>query len=612
MSLRIKLLFAGLPLALALVFTGVFSMFHVDALGATSGSILHDNYRSVLAAQQMSEALERMDRAAILRVLPADEDATAIAQQSRAAFADALAQQQQNLTEPGEADVSTQLAAAWHDYVTQYDAFVAAPSARAYLGELAPRFTEVKSAAAEILALNQAAMVRKSDAARASAQRARTLVLLSLLGALALGSLGSLWIAARVLQPLLELSAVARRLGAGDLSARATPTGDDEIASVGRELDEMATRLDAFHKSSLGELLRAQLAAQAAIDSIPDPVVVLGLDGKLLSSNRAAEVDLGVGVQHGDPLACIEPPLRAAIAHVRDHVLGGNGPYVPRGFEEVVALATDEGERAYLPRASPLVGHEGDVIGVSVIVQDVTRLRRFDQLRNDMIATVAHEFRTPLTSLRMAIHLVIEGAAGEPTAKQLELLSAGRDDCERLQSIVDDLLDIAKLQAGKVELDREPVRAAALIERTLDAHRADADRQQITFEIHVTPGLDDVLVDRSRVQLVFDNLVHNALRHAPPASAISLRAEPHGDAVRFTVEDRGPGIPEELQSRVFDRFFRVPGTQASGAGLGLSIAREIVEAHGGRIGVSGAAGRGAAFWFTIPTRVPAADDAPRS
>ena len=612
MSLRIKLLFAALPLALALVFTGVFSMFHVDALGATSGSILHDNYRSVLAAQRMKESVERMDRAALFRVLAADQKATALADLQRRTFAEELAKQQENITEPGEAAVSAQLSAAWSDYLAHYDGFTAAPSALAYFAELEPRFTAVKSAADEILALNQDAMVRKSDAARASAQRARTLVLLSLLGALALGSLGSWWIAARVLRPLLEISAVARRLGAGDLSARANPTGDDEIAGVARELDEMATRLDAFRKSSLGELLRAQLASQAAIDSIPDPVLVLGLDGMLLSSNRAAEVDLGVGVDRREPLARIEPPLRAAILHVRDHVLGGNGPYVPRGFEEVVALATDEGERAYLPRASPLVSHEGVVIGVSVIVQDVTRLRRFDQLRNDMIATVAHEFRTPLTSLRMAIHLVIEGAAGQPTPKQLELLGAGRDDCERLQSIVDDLLDIAKLQAGKVELDREPVAAAALIERTIDAHRADAERQQITFESHVTPSLDDVLVDRSRVQLVFDNLVHNALRHAPRASAISLRAEPQGEAVRFTVEDRGPGIPEELQARVFDRFFRVPGTQASGAGLGLSIAREIVEAHGGRIGVTGAAGRGAAFWFTIPTRPPGPADAPRS
>lgn len=604
MSLRLKLLLAALPLALALVLVGVVSALTVDTLGATSGRILRDNYRSVLAAQRMKESIERMDSAALFWVVGAPEKAEAQAREHGAAFESELQRQEENITEPGEDLVTTRLRAAWTDYLERYGAFEAAPDASRYFAELEPRFLVVKSTADEILALNQDAMVRKSDAARETAERARSIVTWSSIGALGLGLFASFWLTSRLLRPLDNLSLVARRLGEGELSVRANVMGTDEIASVAREFNEMAARLETFRKSSLGELLQAQLASQATIDSIPDPVVVFGAGGRVLSSNQAADADLRLEGAEGNPLAMVEPTLRAALEHARDHVLSGKGPYVPKGFEDAVAVAAAEGERWYLPRASPLYTEEEGVTGVTVIVQDVTRLRRFDELRNNMIATVAHEFRTPLTSLRMAIHLCVEGAAGDLNAKQLDLLGAAREDCERLQGIVDDLLDLARLQAGKIELDREPVPPEGLVDQTIDAHRDEAERQQVALESRVTPSLDDVSVDRSRIQLVFDNLVSNALRHAPKGSTVVILAEPHGDGVRFTVRDDGAGIAEEHHARIFDRFFRIPGDPVSGAGLGLSIAREIVEAHGGDIGVTSSPGRGAAFWFTIPVRGP--------
>jgi signal transduction histidine kinase len=420
--------------------------------------------------------------------------------------------------------------------------------------------------------------------------------------ALVLGVFASTRLTSRVLRPLDDLSRVARRLGEGELSARASVLGRDEIAGVGKEFNEMAARLEAFRKSSLGELLQAQLASQATIDSIPDPVVVFGTGGRVLNHNESAKTDLRLAVAEDSPLTTVEPTLRAALEHARDHVLSGKGPYMPRGFEDAVAVTASDGQRWYLPRAAPLYDERGGVTGATLIVQDITRLRRFDELRDNMIATVAHEFRTPLTSLRMAIHLCVEGAAGDLGDKQLDLLGAAREDCERLQVIVDDLLDLARFQAGKVELDREPWSPENLVEQTLGDFREEAHRRQVTLEALVTPSLDDVLVDRSRILLVFANIVGNALQHSPPGGTVTLRAEPVPEHVRFTVEDQGPGIPEEHRSRIFDRFFRVPHDPASGAGLGLSISREIVETNGGRIGVTRAPGHGAAFWFTLPTR----------
>ena len=602
MSVRVKLMLAGVPLALALVLAVVVSVIGIDSLSAVSAGILQENYRSVIAAQRMKESIERLDSAALFRVLGATEKADALVAAHRVAFEAELGAQEHNVTEPGEDDVTAGLRDAWVDYHHHYEDFSRAPTAETYFAELEPRFLAVKSAADEVLALNQDAMVRKSDAARQTADDTNTIVMWSSIVAIMLGLFASARFTSRVLRPLDDLSFVARRLGEGELSARAGVRGKDEIAAVATEFNEMAARLEAFRKSSLGELLQAQLASQATIDSIPDPVIVFGTGGRVLSYNESAKTDLGLAVAEDSPLATVEPTLRAALEHARDHVLSGRGPSVPRGFEDAVAVASPGGQRWYLPRAAPLYDERGGVTGATLIVQDITRLRRFDELRDNMIATVAHEFRTPLTSLRMAIHLCVEGAAGDLDEKQLDLLGAAREDCERLHVIVGDLLDLARFQAGKVELDREPWSPESLVEQTLGDFREEAARRQVRLEALVTPSLDDVLVDRSRILLVFANTVSNALRHSPPGGTVTLRAEPGPEHVRFTVEDEGPGIPEEHRSRIFDRFFRVPHDPASGAGLGLSICREIVETHGGRIGVTGVPGHGAAFWFTLPTR----------
>src|SRR6185369_11217788 len=153
-----------------------------------------------------------------------------------------------------------------------------------------------------------------------------------------------------------------------------------------------------------------------------------------------------------------------------------------KGFEEAVKVPSSEGDRYFLPRATPVYEEQGGIAGATVILQDVTRLRRFDELRNDMVATVAHEFRTPLTSLRMAIHLCLEEAVGPLTPKQAELLWAGREDCERLQGIVDDLLDLSRIQSGRIELQLKPVAPGELLEGALHAHRAAAQAKGVTFE----------------------------------------------------------------------------------------------------------------------------------
>ena len=405
----------------------------------------------------------------------------------------------------------------------------------------------------------------------------------------------------RLLRPLSVLSHTTRRLGEGDFAVRANVQGTDEFAQLARDFNAMASRLTEYRNSSLGELLQAQQASQAAIDSLPDPVVVFGVEGDVRNVNGAAETLLGLALEANttDPLKNAAPAMRAVLERLRAHVLGGKGPYTPKGFEEAIRVSSTEGDRYLLPRATPVYEPQGGIVGATVILQDVTRPRRFDELKNDLVATVAHEFRTPLTSLRMAIHLCLEQVVGPVTEKQADLLHAAREDCERLQAMVDDLLDLSRIEAGRVEMHPRPTSAAALVEAAVEAHQAAAEEHGI--QLRTTSSLLDgeVMADPERVALVFANLITNAIRYTPRNGEIWVRAQPANGSVRFEVTDTGVGIPKEYQPRLFDKFFRVPDSLVGGAGLGLSIAKEIVQGHGGDIGVKSEEGQGSTFWFTL-------------
>jgi signal transduction histidine kinase len=601
-TLRAKLLLAQAPLGLALALVGAASVSAIAVLGRSPELILRANYRSVLAAERMLAAEKEVDEFGWARSAgrPADE---ALRRDASARFEAELRAQEGNITEAGEAEATRLLRGRWTAYQRALDELLGTPTpARvdAYFERFVPASRALQAAAGEILAINQDAMQRKSDQAHRAAARTTALVVGVIVVAVVAGLVLSTWLMTRLLRPLGALSQTVRRLGEGDLEVRAPVVGEDEIAALGAEFNTMAERLRQYRSSSLGELLQAQQASQAAIDSLPDPVLVIDELGAVVNLNGAAEALLRRGPGMPPSLAALDPTLRATVERVRAHVLAGKGAYVPHGFDEAARVEGPEGARSLLPRASPLYSEEGAITGATVVLQDVTRLMRFDELKNDLVATVAHEFRTPLTSLRMAIHLCADELVGPLTEKQADLMFAARQDCERLQAIVDDLLDLSRIQSGRLVLARGAAAPRDLASSAVEAHRGEASAAGVALGAVAGEHLPEVSVDRERIELVLSNLVANAIRHTPAGGSIEVTAVEGEGSVRFEVKDTGGGIAPEHHERIFEKFYRVPGAPAGGVGLGLYLAREIVEAHGGRIGVVSAPGEGSRFWFTVP------------
>ena len=603
MTLRTRLLLAQAPMAAALLLLGLFSLRTTAALSVSSQEILKDNFRSVLALQRMSGALDRLDALAVRRSLGGEVQPAALAAQ-RERFESELRLQEGNITEVGEAEATLRLRGAWRDFSSVDGAPAAGTpeeARRLYLESLAPALLAVRTPLEGLVALNMDALLRKNDQVRRDAARYDAFLVTATLLACLLGLLTSATLTSRLLRRLGILTQAVRRIGEGDLDARITLAGRDELAALAREFNLMTERLRGYQRSTLGELLEAQQSGQAAIDSLDDPVLIFDARRGLANGNAAAErlLSLEAG-RTAAQIAAAFPQLGEVLERLAAHVLGGKGHLAPRGFEEALRLPTAEGDRYLLPRATPRYAAEGGISGLTVVLQDVTRVRVFDELKNDLVATVAHEFRTPLTSLRMAIHLCLEGMAGPLTAKQEELLHAAREDCERLQAMVDELLDVARIQAGRLELQRRRVAVEALLEGVLPPLRDEAQERGLELRDEPAPQGLAIDADPERLSLVFDNLLRNALAHTPRGGRIALRVRRVEGLVRFEVADTGPGISPQYRERIFDKFFQVPGKGTGGAGLGLYITREIVRAHGGEIGLAGSSAEGSTFWFTVP------------
>ena len=606
MRLKTKLLLAQVPLALALLALGAIAIATIGQIGSHSERILKDNYRSVLAAQRMKEAIERMDSAALFIALGQREEGKQLAWGNRSLFEEEMAVQMKNITEKGEQEVSEALLTSWRDYLASYERFVHETRLEVlkdtFFSELLPKFLAVKKGADHILSLNQDAMVRKSHEVRRFSRRLETSITFAALLAALAGILASMALTTRIIRPLAVLTQTARRIKEGDLEVRARVEGSDEIALLAQEFNTMTDSLDRYRKSSLGELLRVQHASQAAIDSLPDPVVATDLEGKILTANRTAESWFGpvLSGSLGDAVRALDPALTAAIDKTRKYVLSGKGAYLPKDLEEAVKIVVAEGERYVLTQAAPVYDETGSLASISIVLRDVTLLSKLDAMSTSLVATFAHEFRTPLTSLRLAIHILLTQLAGTMTEKQLDLIYAARQDCERLQNLVDDILSIVRLQSGKIELRRVMVSILPLVEHIIDHHRLLAEERGIMLS-HVMPPFDEeVFADPERLELVFANLITNAIRHTPAGGSIEIRALPDEGFIRFAVKDTGEGIPKEYQAQVFDKYFQVPSGIRKGTGFGLAIAKNVIEAHGGEIGVKSEPGQGSTFWFTLP------------
>jgi two-component system, NtrC family, sensor histidine kinase KinB len=616
MSLRSKLLFGYLIFVAALIVLGGLSAWRLREMGGVSRRIISNNYDSVVAAQEMKESLERQDSAALFALLGAREKAVAQLREHRARFDGSLKKAESNITEAGEREAIEAIRSDREAYYQMFDAFLARVNSLdnsrpqsaprdaelaerdEYFTRLEPQFNKLRADCEHLLQLNQRAMVAKSEAAAGVAQLwfYRTLAIAGVL--VVAGIFLAFLMANRIVEPLKELTATTAKMAAGDLNAEVVVSSQDEFGVLAAEFNRMSERIRQLRSSDMGKLLIAQQTTEAAIDSLYDPVIVTDGDGCVTKLNPAAQEIFGSEKENAGKHVG-EVARDARIAGAVAEALHSQRAVAGEGSASILPLDVAGSERAFRLRTTPMRDNENHLLGAVTLLEDITHLREVDRLKSEFIATASHELRTPLTSVQMGVHLLLEGAAGELNDKQTEVLGACREDCERLDKLMRDLLDLSRIEAGESQPELKPIKARELILDEAEILRPQVEARALSFGVDIPVDLPLIMADRSQIERVVANLVVNAIRYTRQGE-IRIGAELRGHYVAVAVSDTGEGIPPEYLPHIFDKFVQVPGAATGGAGLGLAICRLIVEAHGGQISVQSEIGHGSTFTFTLP------------
>jgi two-component system, NtrC family, sensor histidine kinase KinB len=609
MTLRRRILLAVLPLFVLLVVLGGTAIALLRHLGDRIDQILRENYDSVIYMRDLNEALERIDSACQFTIAGRERQGREMYDANWPRYAASVDKEQHNITVPGEKELVAELTTLTTRYRQQgMDFFAAQGALRKGLyfsdqqpGGLYATFRRIKDVSGQILKMNEHNMEQANAEARSAARS--TLLWYGL--ALALGiALAMLLIAstvATILNPIRAVTESATAIGAGDLDQVVPITSHDELGRLAAAFNAMARQLRDLRATQHAQLIRAQQTSQATIDSFPDPVLVVDHQQRVELANPVARRLLGVvpredadsAWQQWEPPPALRPALRT--------VLDSQRPYLPEGFDQAVTLPLGDDAHFFLPRILPMRGPEGETIGAAVLLEDVTRFRLLDEMKSNLVATVSHELKTPLTSIRLVLHLLLEENLGPLSPKQLELLVDARDNAERLLTMINNLLDMARLEHGPGHLRLLHESPADVLQAACDVFRPRAEDRGVQLQCEAAADLPHVAVDPERFQHALQNLLDNALTHTPQGGQIALAAARDGQRVLFIVADTGSGIPAEYLPLVFQPYFRVPGeTAVGGSGLGLAIVQEIVTAHGGAIACESHPGEKTVFRISLP------------
>ncbi|QNL85567.1 Alginate biosynthesis two-component system sensor histidine kinase KinB [Pseudomonas putida] len=430
--------------------------------------------------------------------------------------------------------------------------------------------------------------------------RGRALLVSGVLGlmglvVLVLGFITAHNIARRFGQPIEALAKAADELGRGNFEVTLPVTQAIELNQLTRRFGLMADALRKHQATNVDELLAGQQRLQAVLDSIDDGLLIIDRQGLLEHLNPVAQRQLGWSdsrVGSGLAEALQRPELEQQLRQV---LRGGSLDRPP----DDLSIEVDDESRLLTYSLTPVSHPQGPILGAVMVLHDVTEQRAFERVRSEFVLRASHELRTPVTGMHMAFGLLRERIKFPPEAREHDLLETIGEEMQRLTQLINDLLNFSRYQSGLQKLELAPCALDELLERAQARFSEQAALKQIDLIKDLEPPLPRIHADVAQLDRVLDNLLHNAIRHTASGGRIRLHARRHAERVIISVEDNGEGIAYGQQGRIFEPFVQV-GRKKGGAGLGLALCKEIVQLHGGRMGVFSRPGQGTQFYMALP------------
>ena len=600
-SLKQKLFSAFGVLLLIAAFIGFQSIRRFDRLGKSIDVILRENYRSVIACQQMKESLERIDSGILFLMMGLDQEGLDQIEKNLRRFQSALEVELSNLTLPEEPQAAFLLKSLFSQYRIKLREVMAQGSSiprDAYFNSIFPLFQRIKDTADSILQLNQRSMNSANNAARFRAKGAQRDMYMFLTVAGFIAVIFVLFCNRWILKPIHRLIDSTDEIRRGNLNLVVPVETRDEIGQLSDAFNAMTVSLRFYRRSDHAKLLRLQQSTQKAFRNLPEALAIVDSEGKVEIATDSARTNFGLV-----PNARISDSLHPWMLNLYQDAIQSDRPPTNEYKYPMIQHFVNNQEKFYQPHAYSILDDEKKLDGLIIILQDITLLKQSDEIKKNMLSTISHQLKTPLTSIRMAVHLLLEEKIGGLTEHQADLLVSAREESERLSVILEDLLDISRIESGNVQMNLTPTSPYELASEAVAHYRRDAQDKGIELAVESSELLPEAIADKSRIGHVLANLLTNAIRYTPRGGKISVSVREDGNMLKFSVSDNGIWIPAEYHQKIFEKFFRVPGQDPdAGEGLGLAISREIISAHGGEISLESSKGHGATFFFTLPRR----------
>ncbi|MBC3787358.1 HAMP domain-containing sensor histidine kinase [Spirosoma utsteinense] len=580
MTLKAKVSSALFFLFMIILLLSGLSAYYLDRLADDSQAILTDNYVSLEFVSNMQKAIA--DRT--------DPDAMSN-------FETNLKKQEQNTTEVGEKEATQAVRQEFNRLRSGQ------PTDPATLSRIQQNLFRIDD-------FNRQAIIRKNETAKQTAKDA--LLWLEIVGTLCVLILLSFIInfPGYIANPLHELTRGIKQIASRNFEERLHFRSSDEYGELARSFNSMAQKLDEYEHSSLARVLFEKRRIDTLIQIMSEGIIGLDENRRVLFANPVICRLLGTTEhqltgKYAPDVAASNDLMRTLVQPLMASALA---PAEDSGLLKIY----DEGRESYFNKRIHTVDvtrtgeEQAQLAGYVIVLENITSYKELDLAKTNFIATVSHELKTPLSSIKMSLTLLNDNRIGQLNDEQKLLVGNVRDDADRLLNLTSELLNMAQVESGQIQLNLQPVVPAEVIHYAISALQTQVDQKRLNLQVHIPTGLPPVLADPDKASWVLINFLSNAVRHSPGEALIEVSAQVRDGYVEFRVRDHGAGIRPEHQLRVFDRYFKASAMghaqgneQTSGTGLGLAISSEFIQSMNGQIGLDTSVIDGASFYFRL-------------
>lgn len=605
-TLKGKIAVVYICLVLMIAVVGFTSAISLHVLSRSIDGLMVNNYKSINAVNNMIEAIDGQNMTILNYLNNNDQTGIDLFYKNSDGFYKWYNTEANNITESGESEYVSKIN---NDYVKYMTAFSNVQKIRNkqgtykaldyYNNEVLTLYNNLKNELKGLSSLNEKAMFNRKD----NVTKDTIATMYIILGLSSVAVVGGYFISTffinRFLRPIYILTESIRSVKEGELHQEIPIASSDEICLLAHEFNNMTKRLQQFEYSNKGKLLAEKNKSLAIVKSISDPLIVLDTDYKVILLNDACEDIFGVkedevlnkhfleGIRNGELYEYISSVYK------EKH---------EKRAEKIMNLRANEIDYYFNIISTAIKDRDLNINGIVVLFQNVTKLKQLEKIKTDFMATISHELKTPLTSIMMGLSLITDKKIGSLSKKQENIVDAIREDGENLTSLINDLLQLSKIESDKAAFNIERCSIIGIIENCIKRFNDQAAAKEVNLFYEASEKLPKVLIDPDKISWTLNNLVSNSLKYVNAGDEIFIKAIAKDNKIFVSIEDTGVGIPYEYQKRIFDKFVQVKGSdlEMRGSGLGLAIAKEIVEAHGGSIWCQSKIDVGSTFTFTIP------------